>query len=103
MRVLQETIAVVWSAPDVAAQVDAQLRGWVHLLASVDEEAVESLGLGAVSPRHIGVPVGCMFLGAEQIELLGIGDEIEAVDALRYLARLIEAAEEGEADACPRT
>jgi AcrR family transcriptional regulator len=95
VRVLQELIAVGWSDPEVAAQVHAQLGGWADLLTSVAEEAVETLGLEAIDPRHVAVLIGCAFLGAEQIELLGIGDEIEAIDALRAVGHLIQVAEEG--------
>jgi AcrR family transcriptional regulator len=96
VRVLQELIAVGWSDPDVAAQVDAQLRGWVDLLTSVAQDAAVSFGLGGIAPRYVAVLCGCAFLGAEQIELLGIGDQIEALDALRSVGRLIEAAEVGD-------
>jgi hypothetical protein len=95
VRVLQELIAVGWTDPDVAAQVRAQLRGWADLLTSVAQDAVASFRLGGIEPRYVAVLCGCAFLGAEQIELLGIGDEIEALDALRSVGRLIEAAEGG--------
>ena len=95
VRVLQELVAVGWSDPEVAGQVRAQLRGWADLLTSVAEEAVETMPLGGIAPRHVAVLVGCAFLGAEQIELLGIGDEIEAIDALRAVGHLIQVVEEG--------
>jgi AcrR family transcriptional regulator len=95
VRVLQELIAVGWSDAEVAEQVRAQLRGWASLLTSVAEEAIATLQIEGIAPRHIAVLIGCAFLGAEQIELLGIGDEIEAVDALRAVGGLIQAAEEG--------
>jgi AcrR family transcriptional regulator len=95
VRVLQELIAVGWTDPDVAAQVHAQLRGWADLLTSVARDAAADLGISGIEPRYIAVLCGCAFLGAEQIELLGIGDEIEAIDALRSVGRLIEAAERG--------
>ena len=96
VRVLQELIAVGWSDADVAEQVRTQLRGWADLLTAVAEDAAETPGFDGIAPRHVAVLVGCAFLGAEQIELLGIGDEIEAIDALRAVGGLIRAAEEGD-------
>jgi AcrR family transcriptional regulator len=93
VRVLQELIAVGWSDAEVATQVHAQLRGWADLLTTVAHEAVETLELEGITPRHIAVLVGCVFLGAEQIELLGLGEDIETIDALRALGVLIQQAE----------
>jgi AcrR family transcriptional regulator len=95
VRVLHELIAVGWSDPTVADQVGEQLERWAEMLTSVAEEATETLGVLGVSPRHVAVLVGCVFLGAEQLELLGLGDRIEAVDALRAVGELIRRGEEG--------
>lgn len=96
VRVLQELIAVGWSDAEVAEQVRAQLWGWADLLTSVAEDAARTPGFDVITPRNVAVLVGCAFLGAEQIELLGMGDEIEAIDALRAVGGLIQAAEEGD-------
>jgi AcrR family transcriptional regulator len=95
VRVLQELITVGWSDEDVAAQVREQLRGWAELLTSVAEEAAGALRLDVISPRHVAVLVGCAFLGAEQLELLGLGRELEVMESLRAVGEVIRRAEEG--------
>lgn len=94
VRVLQELIAVGWSDADVAAAVGRQLTAWADLLTTVAEEAAASLRFDGLAPRHVAVLVGCAFLGAEELELLGLGTTIEAVDALRAVGELIRTAEE---------
>jgi AcrR family transcriptional regulator len=95
VRVLQELIAVGWSDAAVAERVGEQLEAWADLLTGVAEEAATSLGFHDIAPRQVAVLVGCAFLGAEQLELLGLGDRIEAVDALRTFGELIGRFEEG--------
>jgi AcrR family transcriptional regulator len=94
VRVLQELIAAGWSDPDIAEQVQRQLQGWVTLLTSVAQEAVTTLGLTDVAPRQIALLVGCAFLGAEEIELLGMARDGEVVDALRVIGELLRHIEE---------
>jgi AcrR family transcriptional regulator len=94
VRVLQELIAAGWSDPDIAEQVQRQLQGWVALLTSVAEEAVTTLGLTGVAPRQLALLVGCAFLGAEEIELLGMARDGEVVDALRAIGELLRHIEE---------
>jgi AcrR family transcriptional regulator len=94
VRVLQELIAVGWSDANVAALVRVQLEGWVELLTSVGEEARRTLGIDALSGRGIAILIGSAFLGAEELELLGMGDTLEVVDALRSVGDLLRQAEE---------
>jgi AcrR family transcriptional regulator len=94
VRVLQELIAVGWSDANVAALVRVQLEGWVELLTSVGEEARRSLEIDALSGRGIAILIGSAFLGAEELELLGMGDTLEVVDALRSVGDLLRQAEE---------
>jgi AcrR family transcriptional regulator len=95
VRVLQELIAVGWSDANVAAMVRVQLEGWAELLTSVGEEARRTFGVGALSARNIAVLIGSAFLGAEELELLGMGDTLEVIDALRSVGDLLRQAEEG--------
>lgn len=95
VRVLQELIAVGWSDAAVARRVGQQLAAWADLLTSVSEEAAADLGFREITPRQVAVLVGCAFLGAEELELLGLGDRIESVEALRAVGGLIARLEEG--------
>lgn len=94
VRVLQELIAVGWSDATVAAAVRGELEGWVKLLTSVAEEAVATLQLRGVTPRQVAILVGAAFLGAEELELLGLGEPGEVRGALRAVGELIRSAEE---------
>ncbi|MFA9431955.1 TetR/AcrR family transcriptional regulator [Egicoccus sp. AB-alg2] len=95
VRVLQELIAVGWSDTAVADEVGRQLRGWVQLLTEVADEAAEVLRFDALTPQHVATLVGCLFLGAEEVELLGLGAPLQAIDALRALGELLRRVEEG--------
>lgn len=94
VRVLQELIAVGWSDDAVADVVGTQLKAWADLLTTVAEEAADVLGFDALTPRQVGVLVGCVFLGAEELELLGLGRRIDAADALRAVGALLRRVEE---------
>jgi AcrR family transcriptional regulator len=94
VRVLQELIAVGWSEPDVAELVRQQLAGWAELLTSVAEEAVRALDLPLLRPRQVALLVGAVFLGAEELELLGFAADGEVTGALRAIGDLLRHAEE---------
>jgi AcrR family transcriptional regulator len=94
VRVLQELIAAGWSDARIAARVAEELTAWADLLTAVAEEAVAAGLLPGLRARHVAVLVGCAFLGAEEVELLGLGDRLGAVDALRSLGDALRAAEE---------
>ncbi len=93
VRVLQELIAVGWSDEAVAAVVREQLQAWADLLTAVAEGSAPSLA--PLTPRQLGVLVGCAFLGAEELALLDLDGPLEVVDALRAVGELIRRAEEG--------
>jgi AcrR family transcriptional regulator len=94
VRVLQELIAVGWSEPDVAELVRQQLAGWAELLTSVAEEAVSTLDIPLLRSRQIALLVGAVFLGAEELELLGFAADGEVTGALRAIGDLLRHAEE---------
>src|ERR1700749_2006060 len=73
VRVLQELIAASWSDPEVAKVVRAGLLGWVDLIADVARKAERELGgLGPFSVVEAATLVGCTFVGAESLYLLGL-------------------------------
>lgn len=94
VRVLQELIAVGWSDPAMAAALGAELEGWVDVLTSVAEEAVAALHVRGIEPRQVAILVGAAFLGAEELELLGLGESGDVRGALRAVGELIRMAEE---------
>lgn len=94
VRVLHELIAAGWSDPGIADQVQHQLQGWVELLTTVAQEAVATIGPIGIDPRQTALLVGCAFLGAEQLELLGMAREGEVAGALRAIGELLRHAEE---------
>ena len=93
VRVLQELIAVGWSDETVAAAVRAELAGWVELLTSAAQKAVDALDIPGIEPRQVAILVGAAFLGAEELELLGLGDSVDVRGALRAIGGLIRMAE----------
>ncbi|WP_052668583.1 TetR/AcrR family transcriptional regulator [Nitriliruptor alkaliphilus] len=95
VRVLQELIAAGYADPGVAERVREQLQGWLALLTSVAEEAAATVGLPGMSPRQVALLVGCTFLGAEEVELLGLVEDGEVRAALRAVGDAIRRAEEG--------
>lgn len=100
VRVLQEMVSAGYSEEEIAEAVREDLRGWFDLLTDVAKSAEEKLGtLGPFTPREIAALAGLPFLGAETMILLGIGqDVIPSRSALRKVADLIRAAEEGGDD-----
>lgn len=103
VRVLQEMVSAGYSEEEIAEAVREDLRGWFDLLTVVAESAEEKLGtLGPFTPREIAALAGLPFLGAETTMLLGIGqDVIPSRSALRKVADLIRAVEEGQGDESP--
>jgi AcrR family transcriptional regulator len=99
VRVLQELVAAGWSDPDVAAQVLADLRGWLDVLTGVAGEAEARFGsLGPLGADEVGGLIGLAFLGGEAVILLGDpGWGIRARAWLRSVGRLIREAEEAQA------
>lgn len=103
VRVLQEMVGAGYSEEEIAEAVREDLRGWFDLLTTVAESAEEKLGtLGPFTPREIAALAGLPFLGAESTILLGVGqDVIPSRSALRKVADLIRAVEEGQGDEGP--
>lgn len=103
VRVLQEMVSAGYSEEEIAEAVRDDLRGWFDLLTDVAKSAEEKLGtLGPFTPREVAALAGLPFLGAETTILLGIGqDVIPSRSALRKVADLIRAVEEGREDESP--
>ena len=98
VRVLQELIAAGWSDRDVAAQVLADLRGWLDVLTGVAGEAEARFGsLGPLRADEVGGLIGLAFLGGEAVILLGDqGWGMRARAWLRSVGRMIREAEEAQ-------
>jgi AcrR family transcriptional regulator len=96
VRVLQEMIAVGWSNPAIADEVRAMLQGWYDLLTEVAVEAEHQLGsLGPFAPGELATLIGCSFVGAEVLLLLGFDRHQLPIRAgLRRVGQLIRDAEE---------
>jgi AcrR family transcriptional regulator len=96
VRVLQEMIAVGWSTPAIAEEVRAMLQGWYGLLTEVAIEAERGLGsLGPFVSGELATLIGCAFVGAEAMLLLGFDRHQLPIRAgLRRVGQLIRDAEE---------
>jgi len=96
VRVLQEMIAAGWSTPDIADKVRGMQAGWFDLLTEVAAEAADRLGgLGPFTPAEVATLIGCSFLGAESLLLLGVErHQLPIRAALRRVGQLVRAAEE---------
>lgn len=96
VRVLQEMIAAGWSTPELAARVRSMQQGWYDLLTEVAEEAGRRFGgLGPFSAAEVATLIGCSFIGAEALLLLGFDrHQLPIRAALRRVGQLIRAAEE---------
>jgi AcrR family transcriptional regulator len=96
VRNLQEMFAAGWSDPDVANAVrDLQMQ-WQQLLTRVAEQAYArsrwSIGL---SPADIATMVHMMWLGAEEMQLLGFEEAgVDLRGVLRRIGELLRLAEE---------
>jgi len=75
------------------------LNGWFDLLADVASEAAERFGgLGPFAPVEIATLIGCAFIGAESLILLGFDrHQIPVRSSLRRFGQLIRTAEEAAA------
>lgn len=95
VRILQEMIAAGWSADDVAAKVREMQQGWFDLLNEVAGEAAERFGgLGPFAPAEVATLIGCAFIGAEALLLLGFDrHQIPIRASLRRIGQLIREAE----------
>lgn len=96
VRVLQEMIAAGWSTPVIADKVRAMQQGWYELLTDVASEAAKRFGgLGPFTASEVATLIGCSFIGAEALLLLGFDrHQLPIRAALRRVGQLIRAAEE---------
>jgi AcrR family transcriptional regulator len=97
VRVLQELTAAGWSDTEVAKVVRVGLLTWFDLLTGLARKAERQLGaLGPFSAEEVASLIGCAFMGAESLYLLG-GEKkgVPVRQALRRFGDLIRIAEAG--------
>jgi AcrR family transcriptional regulator len=99
VRVLQEMMAAGWSNPGVCEAVRELLSGWFHLLVDVVGEAGRRHGsLGPFTAEELAALVGCAFLGAEELLLLGFDRQLLPIrSALRRVGVVLRQLEEAPA------
>ena len=96
VRVLQEMVAAGWSNRGVCEAVRELLSGWLHLLADVVRDAERRHGwLGPFTAEELAALVGCAFLGAEELLLLGFDRQLLPIrSALRRVGVILRQLEE---------
>jgi len=97
VRVLQELTAASWSDAEVAKVIRAGLIIWFTLIAELASKAERELGgLGPLAADEVAALIGCAFMGAESLYLLG-GEKkgVPVRKALRRFGDLIRIAESG--------
>ena len=104
VRVLQEMIAAGWSDTEVGQAVRNLLGGWFALLIDVARDAEHRYGpLGPFTAEEIATLVSAVFLGGEELLLLGFDRQVVPIRAalrrLGWVIRQLEEAPEGTHDA----
>ena len=97
VRVLQELTAASWSDAEVAKVVRTGLIIWFNLITELASKAERELGgLGPLAAEEVAALIGCAFMGAESLYLLG-GEKkgVPVRKALRRFGDLIRIAESG--------
>lgn len=97
VRVLQELIAASWHDAEVAKVVCAGLLTWFDLITGLTRKAERELGgVGPFSSQEVAALIGCSFIGAESLYLLG-GEKkgVPMRAALRRFGDFIRIAEGG--------
>jgi AcrR family transcriptional regulator len=97
VRVLQELTAASWSDAEVAKVIRAGLIIWFNLITELASKAERELGgLGPLAAEEVAALIGCAFMGAESLYLLG-GEKkgVPVRKALRRFGDLIRMAESG--------
>src|SRR5262249_54781573 len=97
VRVLQELTAASWADAEVAKVVRGGLITWFNLITELARKAERELGgLGPLSAEEVAALIGCAFMGAESLYLLG-GEKkgVPVRQALRRFGDLIRVAECG--------
>src|SRR6185295_11672757 len=91
VRILQEMIAAGWSDAIVAASVREMIGGWYRLLAEVARREEEQGGnLHGFTPEEIATLMATPFLGAEELILLGVTEDIQPIkSALRKVGAIL--------------
>jgi AcrR family transcriptional regulator len=95
VRVLQELTAAGWHDGEVAKVVRTGLIVWFDLITELARKADRELGgLGPLAVEDVAALIGCAFMGAESLYLLG-GEKkgVPVRKALRRVADLIRLAE----------
>jgi AcrR family transcriptional regulator len=95
VRVLQELTAASWADAEVAKVVRAGLITWFGLITDLARKAERELGgLGPLSAEEVAALIGCAFMGAESLYLLG-GEKkgVPVRQALRRFGDFISVAE----------
>jgi AcrR family transcriptional regulator len=97
VRVLQELIAASWADAEVAKVIRAGLLIWFDLLTELARKAERELGgVGPFSAQEVAALIGCAFIGAESLHLLGAEKKgVPIRQALRRFGHLIRMAESG--------
>jgi AcrR family transcriptional regulator len=97
VRVLQELIAASWADAEVAKVIRAGLLIWFDLLTELARKAERELGgVGPFSAQEVAALIGCAFIGAESLHLLGAEKKgVPLRQALRRFGHLIRMAESG--------
>ena len=95
VRVLQELTAASWADAEVAKVVRTGLLTWFDLLTELARKADRQLGaLGPFRAEEVAALIGCAFMGAESIYLMGLEKKGAPVrQALRRMGDLIRIAE----------
>jgi AcrR family transcriptional regulator len=91
VRILQEMIAAGWSDAEVAASVREMTGGWYRLLADVARrEQEQGADLFGFTPEEVATLMATPFLGAEELILLGVTEEIQPIrSALRKVGVIL--------------
>ena len=97
VRVLQELIAASWADAEVAKVIRAGLLIWFDLLTELARKAERELGgVGPFTAQEVAALIGCAFIGAESLHLLGAEKKgVPVRQALRRFGHLIRMAESG--------
>ena len=97
VRVLQELVAASWADAEVAKVIRAGLLIWFDLLTELARKAERELGgVGPFSAQEVAALIGCAFIGAESLHLLGAEKKgVPMRQALRRFGHLIRTAESG--------
>jgi AcrR family transcriptional regulator len=91
VRILQEMIAAGWSDAEVAASVREMTGGWYRLLGEVARrEQEQGADLFGFAPDEVAALMATPFLGAEELILLGVTEEMLPIrSALRKVGVIL--------------